>query len=99
MKIVIDIPDDIYNEIKEGLYDKNLRKMAIAIGNGTPLPKGHGRLGDIDALEKNLTNGINAGLLIEGYEDYGHINNMDDCVECVKSADTIVEADNEVEST
>ena len=52
MKIVIDIPEDIYNEIKEGLYDKNLRKMAIAIGNGTPLPKGHGRIGDIDAARK-----------------------------------------------
>lgn len=56
MKIVIDIPEDIYNEIKEGLYDKNLRKMAIAIGNGTPIPNGHGRLIDADALMEYCQN-------------------------------------------
>lgn len=39
MQIVIEIDDEVYKEIKEGLYDKNVRKMAIAIGNGIPLPK------------------------------------------------------------
>ena len=50
MQIVVEIDDEVYKEIKEGLYDKNVRKMAIAIGNGTPLPKGHGRLIDADAI-------------------------------------------------
>lgn len=51
MQIVIDIPEETYKEIKEGFYDKNTRKMAIAIGNGIPLPKGHGRLIDADELK------------------------------------------------
>jgi len=63
------------------------------------LPKGHGRLGDLDALEEEIVNGINAGNYEEGYETFAHINNMDDCVECVKYADTIIEADTESEET
>lgn len=39
MQIVIDIPEELYNDIKEGFYDENCRKMAIAIANGTSLPK------------------------------------------------------------
>ena len=46
IELVIKISQEAYDDIKEGYYDKNLRKMAIAIGNGTPLPKGHGRLID-----------------------------------------------------
>ena len=61
------------------------------------LPKGHGRIGDLDALEKEIINGINAGNFEEGCEAFAHINNMDDCIECVKYADTIIEADNESE--
>ena len=56
MQIVIDIPEEVYGEIKDGFYDKNLRKMAIAIGNGTPLPKGHGNLiqrEDAETIFKN----------------------------------------------
>ena len=56
-----------------------------------PLPKGHGRLGDLDALEKEIINGIKAGNYEEGYEKYQHINDIDDCVECVHYADTIIE--------
>lgn len=66
----------------------------ITIANGTPLPKGHGRLGDLDALEKEMIGGIRAGNFEEGYETFTHINDMNDCVECVRFADTIIEADN-----
>ena len=48
------------------------------------------RLIDANKLQKEMENGINAGLLIEGYEEYAHINDMDDCVECVKYADTVL---------
>lgn len=48
------------------------------------------RLVDANKLQNELENGISAGLLIDGYEEYPHINNMDDCVECVKYADTIL---------
>lgn len=56
MKIIIDIPKEMYSDIKD-----NSRFMldycdivAEAIANGTPLPKGHGRLGDLDKLYKKF---------------------------------------------
>lgn len=53
----------------------------------------HGRLIDADALEQEMINGIKAGNYEDGYDDYPNINNMDDCVECVRYADTIIEAE------
>ena len=50
IELVIKIDEQTYNEIKDGFYDNNVRTMAIAIGNGTPLPKGHGELVDIRPL-------------------------------------------------
>jgi hypothetical protein len=64
-----------------------------AVSNGVPLPRGHGRLIDADALEQEIISGIKAGNYEEGYEKFPHINDMDDCVECVRYSDTIIEAD------
>ena len=94
VELVIKIPEEKLRIIKDklycGIYDAELYK---AIENGIQLPKGHGRLGDLDALETEMVNGIRAGAYEEGYETFAHINNMDDCVDCVKYADTIIEAD------
>lgn len=57
------------------------------------IPEPYGDLIDRDALVKDLTNGIKAGLLLDGYEEYQNINNTDDCVECVKYADAVIEAE------
>ena len=57
------------------------------------VPEPHGDLIDRDILEQELINGIRAGNYEEGYEHYAHINNMDDCVECVMYADTVIEAE------
>ena len=48
MKLIIDIPDKKYNEIKEFplCYTEEVFEL---IRKGTPLPKGHGRLIDADA--------------------------------------------------
>ena len=46
MQIVIDITKELYDEIKNGIYDGNTRKMAIVIGNGIILPPDHGDLID-----------------------------------------------------
>ena len=95
MRIVIDIPEEVFDEIYNNNYYslKGKAALRVAVRNGIPLPKGHGRLGDLDALETKMVNGIRAGNYEEGYEHYPHINNMDDCVECVKYADTLIEAD------
>jgi hypothetical protein len=53
MKIVIDIPEDYYKAIKEIPVEQSTADMMI-IRKGTPLPKGHGRLIDADALEKKM---------------------------------------------
>jgi len=98
IKLVIKIDEEYLENIKERVKDGDIDyEPWVAIANGIPLPKGHGRLGDLDALEKEMTNGINAGNYEEGYESFAHINDMDDCVECVKYADTIIEADKESE--
>ena len=50
MKLVIEISDRTYNDIKKGkiyssIYDVPMESV-LAIANGTPLPKGHGRILD-----------------------------------------------------
>lgn len=98
MKIVINISEEEYKKISNNnpSYADDF-SIYYAIKNGTPLPKNHGRLGDLDALEKEIVNGIKAGNYEEGYETFAHINDMDDCVECVKYAPTIIEAESEEE--
>lgn len=55
IELVIKIPEEIYHNIKIGnSRSYSIRNIAIyAIENGKPLPKGHGRLGDLDELAKS----------------------------------------------
>jgi hypothetical protein len=48
MQIVIDIPEEEYNIIKNSNAPMSWVEHLIA--NGIPLPKGHGKLGDLGAL-------------------------------------------------
>lgn len=41
------------------------------------------------ALLEEVENGIKAGNYEEGYEEYAHINDMDDIIECIKYADSV----------
>jgi len=54
IELVIKIPEEQYNTIKSDLYNTfpvEMRKWGLeAIRNGTPLPNGHGRLIDANAL-------------------------------------------------
>lgn len=85
---------DISNGDVCGNYELETTDMFLsAFKRLKVLPKAHGRLGDLDAVEAEMINGIKAGNYEEGYERYGHVNNMNDCVECVKFAPTIIEAD------
>lgn len=87
MKLVIDIPDDYMNYIDN--YEKgSLFDIALinAIKNGTPLPKGHGRMIDAEELKKIIKE--NHPLTIAGYRV-----KLDD----IDNASTIIEADKENE--
>ena len=56
----------------------------------------HGRLGDLDALYEEISNGNKAYNGIEGYDgEYPNIANVDDCLEAIKYADTVIEAEGE----
>ena len=52
MQIVIDIPEEDYIRI----CDEPCTELALAVRNGTPLPKGHGRIGDLDKIKKEMQN-------------------------------------------
>lgn len=90
MQIVIDIPEEDYERLKE--YKKApfcslTSRTYEAISNGIPLPKGHG-----DLIDRN-------DLLTDSYciDDWG--GNEVDIVDVmtVKMAHTIIEADKESE--
>jgi hypothetical protein len=85
MKIVIDIPEEAYKEQKLGLFfGCYSTKLHEVIYNGTPLPKGHGRLVDADEIQFENTE-------FDTYGDY--------CIafDAIGEADTIIEADKEGE--
>ena len=51
MQIIIDIPEEIRKSIFDGEYCGIIdQRVYDAIKHGTPLPKGHGRLIDVDAI-------------------------------------------------
>ena len=85
--VVIRIPDKKYEWIRDypGAYTSEIDE---AIRNGTPLPKGHGRLIDVDAITKDFNT----------FQD-SFVINMDGRgfkgIAC--NAPTIIEADKEEE--
>ena len=86
MKLVIDIPDaqcEIILRSDETWAASCASKEAMmyAIKTGTQLPKGHGRLGDLDALRKEVSSW--------GMNDY----EPSDFIDEIDRADTIIEAD------
>ena len=62
MRLIIDIPEKVNEHIRSavghGYYpffdDDEGHIVGKAISNGTPLPKGHGRLIDADAYRKEM---------------------------------------------
>lgn len=55
MKVVIDIPEEAYKLLNnEGVDWLGAEHILNAVANGTPLPKGHGRLIDSDELSNRL---------------------------------------------
>ena len=90
MKLIIDIPDYDYRQIKE-YYEKNdiVEATYSYIYHGTPLPKGHGRLGDLSKIYDRLNDAQ-----IEGTVEY---KGLGEAKQIICDAPTIIEADKESE--
>lgn len=87
IELVIKIPEETYKNVNER-FIVDFATIGKAIRNGTPLPKGHGRIVDIDKLINSKCN------------DCGHIKGVTCTVPCyevrrMSSASTIIEADKE----
>lgn len=93
MKLVIDISDKTYEIIRDMMYFYNpqrsgraeTKEIITAIKQGTPLPKGHGRLIDADTLYREIETD---GWFDSDDEYYG--GGLEDIV---LNAPTIIEAD------
>lgn len=101
MKLIVDISDEMYELCKRGttgtfLLTTGMRSgktflisLYKAIANGKPLPKGHGRLIDADAMRRRL-------FASNACETIGSVT----CAAFsyfIKDARTIIEADKESE--
>lgn len=92
MKIVVDVPDEEYESyalaITFGMGSAAIRRIL----DGTPLPKGTGRLIDADAV--HLDKYPKKSTRSENYKD-GYNNAIDDALNVLNEAPIIIEADKE----
>ena len=97
MKLVIEIPDKVYDEFKLCGYieDYDVRQAML---DGTPLPKGHGRLIDADAeAEKwGLDKATKYGNETAEQQHFSYSTMMMyEIADILDDADVIIEADKE----
>lgn len=63
IELVIKIPETLYVKGFENIFsEEEKEELIIAMGNGTLLPKEHGKLSDMDELVKKIVNeyGVNS---------------------------------------
>ena len=90
MKIVIDIPEGLKKDFElEQWTALSCMEMKNALMNGTPLPKNHGRLGDLSELVEKLNEAQ-----IENTDTY---KGLGVAKHIVIDTPTIIEADKESE--
>lgn len=68
MQIVINIPEEVYkaSQIIDAKYENVIQIPLEVIKNGTPLPKGHGKLVDATALPQEDKNIVVKSILAPG---------------------------------
>lgn len=90
MKIVIDVPEKVYNHFCRGCrFFDEVEESIIAITDGTLLPKGHGRLIDADELIKQLEVMAND----EWNKQVGSSKGLEEVIDIVDDISPIIEAD------
>jgi len=92
MQIVIDISEEKLRLIKDkmycGIYDAEVYK---AIANGTPIPKGHGRIVDISQIDKDKIERDNPIMLLSINGLYIEVVSLD----YLDNLQAIIEADHD----
>ena len=98
IELVIKVPEELYEAYKGRppmLGDAGMDMIARAIANGTPIPKGHGKLVDVNSIPEEDRNITVKGLLYPGtiafagsidLEEY--INNLPPVIEADKAGET-----------
>lgn len=78
MQIVIDIPRKTYIDNLNGVFEIDTVRKALK--EGTLLPKGHGKLGDLDKIKKEMQNceASNADNAVLSKEDRAMLDGMRD---------------------
>lgn len=88
MKIIIDISEDSYKATCNGyMTPPDVENVVSGIKNGVPLPKGHGRIADVDAAIKCIKE-------VKGEDAVWAIS----LIEWACGKRTIIEADREEEA-
>ena len=92
IELVVKIPEELKEALDNAKKENAFNYMRVyndtiynAFKNGTPLPKGHGKIGDLDALRDEVSSW--------GMNDYEPL----DFIDAIDDADTILEADKESE--
>ena len=99
MKIVVKIPDDMIKSLEQGNFGAkyNIYDLVGCLMNGTPLPKGHGKLIDADELIQDIIDDNQLCIFNSGSERIIHDKMVDFAVDRIADATTIIEADKEDE--
>ena len=94
IELVVKIPEEKYKWIKENNPKADKNSFVGIIVHGKPLPKGHGRIGDLDELEQRINNFVEHDAhLIDKYT----VVRQRFIVDGIRETPTIIEADKESE--
>ena len=88
-ELVIKIPEEKYNYVKKQVAEGIDNPLKVYIANGTLLPKGHGRLGDLDKIKKEMQNYYDDCAKTSEYTRLG----FETAIAVIEDAKTIIEAD------
>lgn len=96
--LIIKIDEEKYNQIINRYQGSNVRPKdyEIAIINGTPLPKGYGKIVDIGKIQ-SMARKKAEDCFPEGRYDYGYRKALFDFAKDIDDIPTIIEADKESE--